>query len=177
MDFKSTPRSSRNHVSIAALRSAVPAVTGYPWALGASAPATSACWTLLGTGSTGEPTDRSIMPPGTVLAVALKPAIRDQSYGDEYAWKPMRTPFLDGMFLRYDEPSAVIDRGFNPNYALCAALIRKSAYWFCGGSAATCSGSLPIGPLAEAPPKSPTSAKKLTAASLYQAHSSGRSSS
>ena len=30
------------------------------------------------------------------------------------------------MFLRYDEPSAVIDRGFNPNYALCAALIRKS---------------------------------------------------
>ena len=33
-----------------ALRSAVPAVTGYPWALGASAPATSACWTLLGTG-------------------------------------------------------------------------------------------------------------------------------
>lgn len=117
------------------------------------------------------------MPPGTVLAVALKPAIRDQSYGDEYAWKPMRTPFLDGMFLRYDEPSAVIDRGFNPNYALCAALIRKSAYWFCGGSAATCSGSLPIGPLAEAPPKSPTSAKKLTAASLYQAHSSGRSSS
>ena len=42
--------------------------------------------------------DRSIVPPGTVLAVALKPAIRDQSYGDEYAWKPMRTPFLDGMF-------------------------------------------------------------------------------
>ena len=74
------------------------------------------------------------MPPGTVLAVALNPAIRDQSYGDEYAWKPMRTPFLDGMFLRYDEPSAVIDRGFNPNYALCAALIRKSAYWFCGAA-------------------------------------------
>ena len=34
-----------------------------------------------------------------------------------------------------------------------------------------------VGPAAEAPPISPTSAKKLTAASLYQAHSSGRSSS
>ena len=83
--FKSTPRILRNHESIADFKSTVPAVTGYPWAFDASAVEANACCTASGTESTGEPTDRLIMPPGTALAAALKPAMRDQSYGDEYA--------------------------------------------------------------------------------------------
>lgn len=48
---------------------------------------------------------------------------------------------------------------------------------FCGGRSATRFGSLPIGPAACAPPRSPTSAKNSIAASLYHSHCAGRSSS
>ena len=43
----------------------------------------SALRTESGTGSTGEPTDRSTMPPNAAFAVRLYDAMRDQSYGDE----------------------------------------------------------------------------------------------
>ena len=49
----------------------------------ASEAAASASRTDCGTGSTGEPTDRSTMPPGTCAAFVLYGAMRDQSYGDE----------------------------------------------------------------------------------------------
>ena len=58
-------------------------VAGYPYAFGAFAAMAKALRTGSGTGSTGDPTDRSIMPPNAAFAVRLYPAMRDQSYGDE----------------------------------------------------------------------------------------------
>ena len=80
---KSTLRAAENHSAIAARKSAVPAVAGYPYAFGSFAATASALRTESGTGSTGDPTDRSIMPPNAAFAVRLYAAIRDQSYGEE----------------------------------------------------------------------------------------------
>ena len=82
-DRRSTSRVLRNHSPIASRKSAVPAVTGYPYAFGSFEAAASALRTESGTGSTGDPTDRSIMPPNAAFAVRLYDAMRDQSYGDE----------------------------------------------------------------------------------------------
>lgn len=63
------------------------------------------------------------------------------------------------------------------SYATITQRSRDDHAAFCGGRSATRFGSLPIGPAACAPPRSPTSAKNSIAASLYHSHCAGRSSS
>ena len=75
----STPRHTRIQWAIAPRKSSVPMVLGYPKALCSLAAAASARCTDCGTGSTGEPTDKSICPFGVFMAVCRYVASFDQS--------------------------------------------------------------------------------------------------
>jgi len=68
------PKRRSIHQAAASRYAALPMVAGYPVAPAAAS--TSALTTIPGIGSSGVPTDTSIMPPGTALATCLSASRR-----------------------------------------------------------------------------------------------------